>query len=69
MECIRALYGDPQHAQYLCFAPEQHYADADKTERLYHDMNSGSWWWSTQVSFFSCVRVICLIFSTERVGG
>lgn len=49
LECVQALYGDPQHAQYLCFAPERHYADAEKAERLYHDINSGMWWWSTQV--------------------
>ena len=51
MECIKALYGDPQHAQYLTFAPERHYTDADKTCRLYHDMHTGQWWWSTQVSY------------------
>ncbi|KAF5388369.1 hypothetical protein D9615_000743 [Tricholomella constricta] len=48
LECIRALYGDPEHAQYLCIAPERHYADADKTLRLYHELNTGRWWWSTQ---------------------
>ncbi|EIW81904.1 hypothetical protein CONPUDRAFT_54049, partial [Coniophora puteana RWD-64-598 SS2] len=50
LECIRALYGDPEHAQYLSFQPEQHYATADKaeSERLYHDMQTGKWWWSTQ---------------------
>ncbi|KAJ3963659.1 hypothetical protein EV361DRAFT_985417 [Lentinula raphanica] len=43
-----ALYGNPDHCQYLCFAPERHYADADKTIRLYHDFNTGKWWWDTQ---------------------
>ncbi|KAJ8092679.1 hypothetical protein PM082_007008 [Marasmius tenuissimus] len=47
-ECIDALYGAPEHAPYLCFTPERHYADADMTQRLYHDMNTGKWWWSTQ---------------------
>lgn len=51
IECVRALYGDPEHAQYLCFVPEKHYADAGKTQRLYHDMHTGMWWWSTQVCF------------------
>ncbi|KAF8197081.1 hypothetical protein BJ912DRAFT_923181 [Pholiota molesta] len=41
IECIKALYGDPQHAQYLVFKPERHYADPDKTQRLYHDMHTG----------------------------
>lgn len=62
MECIKALYGDPEHAQYLCFAPEQHYADADKTQRLYHDMHTGQWWWSTQV-IYSLLYGIIIEFS------
>jgi hypothetical protein len=53
LECIRSLYGAPQHAQYLCVAPERHYSDPDKTNRLYHDMYTGKWWWSTQVGHFS----------------
>ncbi|KAJ3850587.1 hypothetical protein EV368DRAFT_75035 [Lentinula lateritia] len=48
MECIQALYGSPEHAHYLCLTPEQHYSDANKTNRLYHDMHTGKWWWSTQ---------------------
>ncbi|KAJ7083270.1 hypothetical protein C8R43DRAFT_1092761 [Mycena crocata] len=48
MECVRALYGDPEFAQDLIFAPERHYADADKTIRLYHDIHTAEWWWKTQ---------------------
>ncbi|KAJ3720606.1 hypothetical protein C8R42DRAFT_582482 [Lentinula raphanica] len=48
LECIRALYGNPGHAQFMCFAPERHYADTDRTLRLYHDFNTGKWWWDTQ---------------------
>ncbi|KAJ3859414.1 hypothetical protein EV359DRAFT_75619 [Lentinula novae-zelandiae] len=48
MECIQALYSSPDHARYLCVAPECHYSDANKTNRLYHDMQTGKWWWSTQ---------------------
>ncbi|KAG2741893.1 hypothetical protein P692DRAFT_20750106, partial [Suillus brevipes Sb2] len=48
LECVRALYGDPEHARYLSFAPERHYVDAGKTQRLYHDMCTGEWWWATQ---------------------
>ncbi|KAH7872867.1 uncharacterized protein C8R40DRAFT_1150820 [Lentinula edodes] len=48
-DCIRALYGSPDHARYLCVSPERHYSDANKTQRLYHDMHTGKWWWNTQV--------------------
>ncbi|KAI1785623.1 hypothetical protein LXA43DRAFT_1114924, partial [Ganoderma leucocontextum] len=46
--CIRALYGDAEHARYLVFVPERHYADEDNTIRLYHDLHTGQWWWQTQ---------------------
>ncbi|KAI0765853.1 hypothetical protein BD413DRAFT_697536 [Trametes elegans] len=48
LECIIALWHNPEHARYLCFAPERHYADMDKTIRLYHDLHTGKWWWSVQ---------------------
>lgn len=49
LECIRALFGDPEFAPCLVFAPERHYADEDETVRLFHDMHTGKWWWGTQV--------------------
>ena len=47
--CIRALYGDPEFTRRLIFAPEVHWADEQRTNRLYHDMHTGKWWWRTQV--------------------
>lgn len=61
LACIKALYGDPEFAEHLKFIPERHYADTDKTVRVYHDMYTGNWWWQTQVfttviySFVSCL--------------
>ncbi|KAJ6471532.1 hypothetical protein C8R45DRAFT_1055045 [Mycena sanguinolenta] len=49
VDCIKALYGDPEFAGELIFKPERHYADADETIRLYHDMHTAEWWWRTQV--------------------
>lgn len=46
MDCIRSLYGNPEFAPYLVFAPERHYSNGD---RVYHDMYTGRWWWDTQV--------------------
>ncbi|KAJ7463204.1 hypothetical protein FB451DRAFT_1494005 [Mycena latifolia] len=48
VDCLKALYGDPEFAQDLVFMPERHYADADKTIRLYDDMHTAEWWWRTQ---------------------
>ena len=50
IQCIRALFGDPDFAPYLIFAPERHYTDNDKEEMVYHDMYTGAWWCFTQVS-------------------
>ena len=49
IECIRALWRNPEFAPILIFSPERHYLDQDQTLRLYHDMHTGRWWWSTQV--------------------
>ncbi|CDO76236.1 hypothetical protein BN946_scf184644.g10 [Trametes cinnabarina] len=48
LECITTLWSNPEHVRYLCFAPQCHYVDADKTLRLYHDLHTGKWWWSIQ---------------------
>ncbi len=49
IQCIRALYGDPEFAGLLVFTPEKHYADADQSVRVYFDVHTGEWWWETQV--------------------
>ncbi|THU78905.1 hypothetical protein K435DRAFT_699108 [Dendrothele bispora CBS 962.96] len=69
MECVRALYGNPDHCQYLCFAPERHYADADKTINLYHDFHTGRWWWATQKALEQDkpgATIIPLIISSDK---
>lgn len=58
IDCVRALFGNPEHAQYLCIVPERHYSDADKVERIYHEMHTGKWWWSTQVSSTGPARAL-----------
>ncbi|KAJ6492474.1 hypothetical protein C8R47DRAFT_430764 [Mycena vitilis] len=48
LECVRALWADTDFAPYLFVVPERHYIDKDKTVRMYHNMHTGKWWWSTQ---------------------
>ncbi|KAJ6609589.1 hypothetical protein B0H10DRAFT_2166296 [Mycena sp. CBHHK59/15] len=48
LECVKALFGDPEFVAPLKVVPERHYADKDETIRLYHDMHTGKWWWATQ---------------------
>lgn len=49
IQCIRTLYGDPEFAHDLVFAPERHYTDHQRTCRVYSEMHTGDWWWSVQV--------------------
>jgi hypothetical protein len=49
MQCIWALYGDPEFACELVFAPEHHYLDPEQTCRIYNEMHTGDWWWAVQV--------------------
>jgi hypothetical protein len=58
--CIKALYGNPDFAPYLVFLPEKHYVDEEKTQRMYHDMHTGKWWWSTQVRSTLVVASRCV---------
>ncbi|KAF8871151.1 hypothetical protein BD779DRAFT_1680609 [Infundibulicybe gibba] len=48
LECVKALFADPEFAGDLLLRPERHFADASKTDQLYHEMNTGRWWWDTQ---------------------
>ncbi|KAG1810296.1 uncharacterized protein HD556DRAFT_1428407 [Suillus plorans] len=48
IKCVKALYGDPDFADFLVFTPEHHYADKEQTIQLFHDMHTGKLWWDTQ---------------------
>lgn len=49
LECIQALFSDKSFAPYLVFSPERHFTDDTQTKRIYHDVYTGKWWWTTQV--------------------
>ncbi|KAG2109509.1 hypothetical protein DEU56DRAFT_874502 [Suillus clintonianus] len=69
MECIKELYGDPDFADYLVFAPERHYTNDDETVRLYGDMHTGTWWWNTQKKLDEQqpgATIIPVIISTDK---
>jgi len=51
LACIEDLFGKPEFASSMKFAPERHYADEDQTLRIYCDIHTGRWWWATQVGF------------------
>ncbi|KAJ7812809.1 hypothetical protein B0H14DRAFT_3090442 [Mycena olivaceomarginata] len=69
IECVWALFGDTDFAPYLFVVPERHYADQDKTIRLYHNMHTGKWWWSTQtqLTMFGNKAVYPVYMSIENI--
>ncbi|KAG7096157.1 hypothetical protein E1B28_006830 [Marasmius oreades] len=69
IDCIKALWGDPEFAPYLVFAPERHYQDREKEVRLYHEMHTGDWWWEIQEEFeksHSGATIIPVIISSDK---
>lgn len=65
IECIRALFGNPEFAHDLVFAPERHYTNSTQTRRVYSEMHTGDWWWSVQVCTWPYSGII-LIRDTRR---
>ncbi|KAJ3567978.1 hypothetical protein NP233_g6016 [Leucocoprinus birnbaumii] len=70
LECIKALWRDPQFANDLIVEPERHYVDEDETVRMYHDMHTGKWWWNTQKALDrtgqTCSTVIPIMLSSNK---
>ncbi|KAH9032385.1 hypothetical protein EDB83DRAFT_2525578 [Lactarius deliciosus] len=69
LQCIRALYGDPEFAHDLVFAPERHYTDHARTCRVYSEMYTGDWWWAIQTSLEAHrpgATVIPVILSSDK---
>lgn len=80
IQCITALYGDPEFARHLAFAPEKHYVnnDADPShndgdgndrERMYYDMHTGKWWWDKQVSPAAPIIVVDAHLNRRNLKG
>ncbi|KAH9015334.1 hypothetical protein EDB85DRAFT_1875899 [Lactarius pseudohatsudake] len=69
LQCIRTLFGDPEFAHELAFAPERHYSDPERTCRVYSEMHTGDWWWAVQTSLESQqpgATVVPLILSSDK---
>ncbi|KAG0706653.1 hypothetical protein DFH29DRAFT_980304 [Suillus ampliporus] len=69
IECIKALYGDPDFMEFLVFTPECHYTDDDETVRLFSDMHTGKWWWNTQKQLDKQkpgATIVPVIISTDK---
>ena len=50
IQAIRALLGNPEHADKIVYRPRKIFKDASRTERIYSEMWTGQWWHAAQVS-------------------
>ncbi|EIN13427.1 hypothetical protein PUNSTDRAFT_56509 [Punctularia strigosozonata HHB-11173 SS5] len=69
IQCVRALFGDPNFDPNLILQPERHYTDSSKQKRVYHDMHTGMWWWDTQVDLEAAkpgATIVPLIISSDK---
>ena len=49
IECLKALWANPVFLPYMNFQPIREYTDKTRKTRRYNEMNTGDWWWETQV--------------------
>ncbi|KAI0070092.1 hypothetical protein K474DRAFT_1744707 [Panus rudis PR-1116 ss-1] len=69
LECVRALFGEPEFAPHVVTKPERFYADANRTQRVHWDMFTGKWWWAMQKELDSVKEggtVVPIIVSTDK---
>ncbi|KAH9017210.1 hypothetical protein EDB85DRAFT_2076133 [Lactarius pseudohatsudake] len=69
LQCIRTLYGNPEFAHDLVFAPERHYTDHERTSRVYSEIHTGDWWWAVQTSLEAHqpgATVIPVVISSDK---
>ena len=59
VQCVQDLYGDPNFAEHLVFAPERHYTSHERTCRIYNDLHTGDWWWAVQVHERKLINCHC----------
>ena len=50
IQAIRALLGNPEHADKIVYRPRKIFRDASRTKRIYSEMWTGQWWHAAQVS-------------------
>lgn len=53
IECIRELLGNPMFREHTVYQPRRVYTSEARTSRVYDEMDTGDWWWDTQVRLSS----------------
>jgi hypothetical protein len=53
VDCIEELIGNPAFQHHLDYAPHRVFRDRIGKNQEYSEMNTGTWWWETQVHQYS----------------
>lgn len=52
IEAIRALLGNPAHADRIVYRPSKLFSSSARDNRIYTEMWTGKWWHALQVSHY-----------------
>ncbi|KAI0758393.1 hypothetical protein BC629DRAFT_1295998 [Irpex lacteus] len=68
VEAIRSLWGDPTLAKHLqvVYRPQKVFTNSTKTNRLYSEMWSGTWWYAAQARLPPGATLAPLIIATDK---
>ena len=50
IDAIKCLWGEPAFSKHMVYAPKKVFSDASRSNRIYSEMWTGSWWHVIQVS-------------------
>ncbi|KAF8257246.1 hypothetical protein EI94DRAFT_1632425, partial [Lactarius quietus] len=66
LQSIRSLFGDPKFARDMVYALERHYANSERSSRVYSEMHTGDWWWAVQVRRQPGTTMVPIIISSDK---
>lgn len=50
VEVVREIIGNPALKGHMSYTPVKIFTDESQQEQIFNEMNTGNWWWKTQVS-------------------
>ncbi|EIW78604.1 hypothetical protein CONPUDRAFT_91955 [Coniophora puteana RWD-64-598 SS2] len=68
VDCIRDLFGNPQFAESMVYAPEQVFDDDNGKMQQYEEMWTGDWWWETQGRLPEGAVVAPVILASDKTA-
>ena len=51
----------------MTYAPRRTYTDAGRTNRIYHELHSGNWWWNIQKKLPPSATVVPIIIVVDKI--